>query len=370
MASPGVQNTPTGPSRHDAVTANASAKPAMPNSIAEPKPDAPPVWRLTNAADATQSAGRATAKAIRSTRRGAAPAADTVNYPRPRYERRADPSAPETTAPDRLRGSPQWTNRARAVVLALASSVYTPMATSGGFHASRDLRDSTQPKRHSEISANQNTRNLKGTHNDHRTRAPLRVQPARNTADLDELHFQAAPEGLPVAFLPAIDEFCDSVKALTQDAKSADDKAWHRAALVTKLIMRDHNHRRRERMASGIQRPATDEMAAEVTQDRLGQVNRHRGPAATRPLCTAVQSFHRRPSQQTFNPPANIYRPPANSSKQWLRPRPSQQTLRRSPPRGQPRWLRLHNRRSGGGACQSLRPGTLHDPFSRAFALT
>ncbi len=49
------------------------------------------------------------------------------------------------------------------------------------------------------------------------------------------------PSGLLPAFHDAIDQISDNVEGLTHDAEAADLRAWHRAAIATKAILRDHS---------------------------------------------------------------------------------------------------------------------------------
>lgn len=53
--------------------------------------------------------------------------------------------------------------------------------------------------------------------------------------------FNQPPAGLPFAFLEAIDTISDNVEGLTRDSETADLQAWHRAAVATKAILRDHS---------------------------------------------------------------------------------------------------------------------------------
>jgi hypothetical protein len=57
--------------------------------------------------------------------------------------------------------------------------------------------------------------------------------------EMNAIHRQP-DSGLLPAFLSAIDATCDEVEAFTRDDNDTKAQAWHRAAVATKRILRNH----------------------------------------------------------------------------------------------------------------------------------
>ena len=57
---------------------------------------------------------------------------------------------------------------------------------------------------------------------------------------MNTIHQQPDTGLLPVE-LAVIDRICDEIAAPTSDRDNTDEQAWHRAAVATKSILRDHS---------------------------------------------------------------------------------------------------------------------------------
>ena len=66
--------------------------------------------------------------------------------------------------------------------------------------------------------------------------------------------------GLPDAIKKAIDDNCDAVEMLTRNTNDAHEQAWRRAALATKLILRDYADTVKNEWLAAYARPTADEM--------------------------------------------------------------------------------------------------------------
>ena len=84
----------------------------------------------------------------------------------------------------------------------------------------------------------------------------------RNTTEqlrtLLNAYHQQPNAGMPQGELGLIDAKCDTVIAFTGEDTSHDARAWHRAAVATKQLLRDHSEHVRSRMDSGLRRTATN----------------------------------------------------------------------------------------------------------------